>query len=173
MIDAIPGALSEFDGLRLDAIVFGCTSAEARYDMLVNQREGCEWFTALHSLIYATKSSGVHNVLLVAPYDPFTMAAEKAIVNREGINVIRDVFLPYEDEIRHIATAAIVESVQENFSPECDGVLLSCTAMYTIEAVAALSLLLPPGCLITSSNLALATRLNNACTFKQSKQGQQ
>jgi maleate cis-trans isomerase len=100
------------------------------------------------------------------------MAAERAILNREGINVIRDVALSYKDEIRHITTSAIVDSVQENYTSECDCVLISCTALYTIEAVAALSILLPPDCLVTSSNLAIAARLNNASMFKQSKKGQ-
>jgi len=171
MLDAIPSALSEFDGLRLDAIVFGCTSAEARYDFKVNQREGCKCFTALQSLIYAAKSVGARNILLVGPYDTLTMAAEKAILHRGGVNVLRAISLPYKDEIRHITSAAIVESVQKNFSSECDCVLLSCTAMYTIDAVAELSPLLPPDCLVTSSNLALAAQLNDACIFKQSNQG--
>jgi maleate cis-trans isomerase len=68
MLDAIPDALSEFDGLRLDAIIFGCTSAEACYDMSLYQRVGCEYFTALRSLIYATKSAGVHNISLLSGY---------------------------------------------------------------------------------------------------------
>jgi len=171
MLDAMPRAMSAFDGLRLDAIVLGCTSAEARYELSAAHTNDCEYFTALRSLVYVMKFFGAHRIMLVAPYDPITMAAERASLRREGLDVIKEVTLSYRDEIRHIPTSDIVHSVRSEFSSECDCVLLSCTALYTIEAVAALSAILPSSCLITSSNLAIAARLHAACTAKQTKQG--
>ncbi|HEC35686.1 MAG TPA: hypothetical protein ENI39_04030 [Anaerolineae bacterium] len=138
MLLSIPKALSRFDGLSLHAMVIGCTSASFIRDHLrvriPDKYKHLKFITAFDAILLQLQDANVKRTLLFAPYDKKTIDAEVELLQLHGIQVVKSVSLPYKDEIRYITPDQIYDTFMIEYT-ECDAVMFSCTALYTLEAI--------------------------------------
>lgn len=160
MIASIPEALSRFEGLIFDIIVLGCTSASFYSDLNKIYRGNSRFVTAFDAIIFQLKKLKAHKILLFAPYDATSLQREKELLERHGFSVLESVMLTYKYEIRYISAEYIYSTIIRHYL-ECDAVLLSCTALYTLDVIKKIENYHPSLAPVISSNLAIARTLND------------
>ncbi len=164
MMSSIPHALSEFDGLNLNCIVLGCTSVSfasaCTRDGIPSEHNHQPIFSAFDAILHGIEKGKVRSLIVFAPYDVETLEGEVALLRSYGVEVIRGVALDYKDEIRYISEEQICSAVAREYRL-CDAVLISCTALYTIDVLRRLKRELRVNSMFLSSNTAIAELLND------------
>ncbi len=165
MLQYIPDALSQFDGLNLQVIVLGCTSASFaanRPNINIPERyQYVKFISTFDAIIAQIKKTAAQNIMLFAPYDQYTINAEVELLNSYGINVAKSVSLNYVDEIRYIGEEQTYRYFLKMRSVECDAVLFSCTALYTLKVIRWIKAELDTNIPLLSSNTSIANTLND------------
>lgn len=162
---SIPEALSKFDGLDLHVIVLGCTSVSFTSSCteieIPKTYRRIKFITALDSIILQIKKIKAKRLLLFAPYDKCTIDTEVKLLVSYGVDVVKYVPLIYKDEIRYISAEQIYHTFMKEYSSQCDAVLFSCTALYTLEAIDSIKRGLRIEIPLLSSNNAISNTLND------------
>jgi len=165
MVLALPNALSGFDGLRLQVIVLGCTSVSfgnfCSSIEIPKAYKNSRFITAFDSIVLQIRKLEAKNILLFAPYDKGTIDAEANMLETCGVNVVKCVPLTYKDEIRYITTEQVYDTFEKEYTSQCDAVLFSCTALYTLEAINNIKTRLNVEIPLLSSNSAISDTLND------------
>lgn len=165
MLLALPDALSGFDGLKLQVIVLGCTSVSfgnlCSSIKIPKAYRNSRFITAFDSMIFQIKKIKAKNILLFAPYDKSTIDAEADMLEACGLNVVKCIPLTYKDEIRYITTEQVYNTFEKEYTSQCDIVLFSCTALYTLEAINNIKTRLNVEIPMLSSNSAISDTLND------------
>jgi maleate cis-trans isomerase len=165
MLSSLPEALSRFDGLNLQIIVLGCTSAGfmgSHASVEIPESYGGSIFlTAFDALVLQLNRVQAKDVLLFAPYERRVIGAEVSSLVQAGMTVIKAVSIDYRDEIRCITSEQICEIFLQEYCLECDAILFSCTALYTVEAINTLRSTFGIKTPLLSSNTAIASTLND------------
>ncbi|MEX0297797.1 MAG: hypothetical protein AB3N28_01915 [Kordiimonas sp.] len=164
-----------FSKLGLDHIVIGCTSLATVMAQLPNTAEGVDITFAFDAILNQLKSANCSQIGLVAPYSTSTIAEEKRLFNMEGVVVTDIARLNYENEFKDTTTEEIVSKALCTYR-QGGGIVISCTALNTGDAINILKLELPEAKLITSSNHAIAAfinQLDDPIALQQMTQGQQ
>jgi len=164
MLLSIPNALSRFDGLDLHVIVLGCTSANFTGVCSDIEIPGAyrhvKFVTAFDAIVLQIEKIKAKRLLLFAPYDRRTIDAEVGLLESYGVDVVKHVALAYRDEIRFITAEQIYDVFAREYT-ECDAVLFSCTALYTLEAISNIKRELFIKATLLSSNTAISNTLND------------
>lgn len=165
MLLNIPDALSCFDGLDLDIIVLGCTSASFSTCSpgieVPDAYKGSRFIGAFDSIILELKKIQAKTLLLFAPYDRLAIDAEAAALEARGLTVVRRVPISYSDQIRYITPEQVCDIFSKEYSPECDAIVFSCTALYTLEAIGMIKRGFRIEVPLLSSNTAISSTLND------------
>ncbi len=163
MLAAVPDALSKFDGLNLHIIVLGCTSASLACSSISvpETYRQSKFITAFDAIIIQLNKIAARRVLLFAPYDKRTLAAEVELLKSGGFEVIKSIPLGYNNEIRYISTEKIYSIFVREYTADCDVVLFSCTALYTSEIIDNIKKRLDLKTPLLSSNTAIAQTLTD------------
>jgi maleate cis-trans isomerase len=164
MLLCMPEALSRFNGMDLHAIVLGCTSVSFAHtcsDVAIpDEYRAATLIMAFDAVIRQVKRLKAERVMLFAPYDKRTIDAEATLMVSQGINVVKRVVLTYESEIRFISTEQVYDAFLREYV-DCDAVLFSCTALYTLELISNIQQEQPElRASLLSSNTAIARTLN-------------
>jgi len=165
MLVSIPEALSKFDGLNLHVIVLGCTSATlagccSKIEIPEPYRN-LEFITAFDAVIFQIRKIRAKTLLLFAPYEQDMIEAEVQIFKSRGVDIVKYVSLPYQDQIRYITPMEIYDLFIKEYTPQCDAVFFSCTALYTLEAIDIIKRGLHIEVPLFSSNTAISIMLND------------
>ena len=165
MLLAVPQALSCFDGLNLQVIVLGCTSVSfsnfCSGIMMPETYQNSRFITTFDSIVLQIRKLNARKILLFAPYDKGTLDAEADMLEANGITIVKSVPLTYKNEIRYISTEQICETFEREYTPQCDAVLFSCTALYTKDAIIKLQKQQKIKTPLLSSNSAISNTLND------------
>lgn len=165
MIKDMPIALSKFDGLDLQTIVLGCTSASilATNNLLKipKRYQGVRFISAFGSVIGQLSKLSAKNIMLVAPYDVKTIEAETNALKNAGVLVKKSVILDYDHEIRFIPPTNIIKIYLSEIISGVDAVFFSCTALYTVSAFLELRNSYNVKIPLLSSNTAIASEIND------------
>jgi maleate isomerase len=163
--EVLPGTLSGFGDMRLDAAVVACTGSHylltpaGDRDLCdeLSQRHGVPVRSAAGAILAAARAAGVDRLVLISPYQPWLTELSARYWQEAGLTVERvvkvragDRFSPYD-----VTTEELVAQVRAADLPEdCDGtaVLFTGTGMFTLAALAELGR--DTGQVLLTSNLA-------------------
>jgi maleate isomerase len=159
MIEAIPPATFAFSRLPLDVLVFGCTSASFSYSELVAGRLQAAsttrpFLTAFTAIEHVLHYFDARRIVLLTPYEGTITQAEVQAFTESGIEVLGASALGYRDGIGDIETDALLAAYRSCRVPEAQAIVISCTALHTLEAIRLLEA--QAGVPVISSNTALA-----------------
>lgn len=165
MLSGIPDALSRFDGLDLQIIVFGCTSASlmkacVRLEIPENYRR-VAFLTALDAVVFQLKKIRAKSILLFAPYEHSLLTTMADALQLAGTTVRKATPIEYETEIRYISAEQVCRTFLREAHSKDDAALFSCTALFTLEAIRELQMALAIEMPLLSSNTAIADTLND------------
>lgn len=165
MLSGIPDALSRFDGLDLQVIVFGCTSASliescTRFEAPEAYQHSV-FLTAFDTIIFQLNKIQAKTILLFGPYEHSILSVEAGSLQQAGITVRKAVPIEYAGEIRHISADQVCRTFLRESYSKCDAALFSCTALYTLEAIRELRIARAIETPLLSSNTAIADTLND------------
>lgn len=181
LLSDVPNALSKFDGLDLDAIVLGCTSASFscpfKWENYYSpQSSPTEMLSAFDTVTIQLRKLGSRKLMLFAPYEASILTKEVSALEQAGFGVIKAIQLGYDKEIRFISPSQICETFAKTYTGGCDAIFFSCTALYTLEAIDIIRQTCDPGIPLLSSNTAIANTLNDLyydkATFQIGKRGE-
>ncbi|WP_194830564.1 aspartate/glutamate racemase family protein [Laceyella tengchongensis] len=160
MIEAIPEATRQLKHIPLDVVAFGCTSASFSFpdkmaiftgDMLETK---IPIISAFGAILKVLSYYGAKRIILFTPYEEHITQLEAQAFADRGIEVIESVSLGYSDNIGSIKSDQIMGALPSQWSGMADAIVLSCTALHTLTAIAELERKF--GIPIVSSNTALA-----------------
>lgn len=165
MIKDMPYALSKFDGLDLQTLVLGCTSASimetSKLIKIPKKYRDFRFISAFDSVIGQLTKLSAKSIMLIAPYDVKTIEAETFALKKAGFLVKKSVILDYDHEIRFIPPSNIIEIFLKEIIEGVDAVFFSCTALNTVTAFSELqnshNVTIP----LLSSNIAIAREIND------------
>jgi maleate isomerase len=151
-------------GVKPDIVLYGCTSATlthgAAFDEKlaedVRARCGAPAVTAAGSLVEAMKDLGVSRIAFTSPYVAAINDAAVAFLASRGIETVHryDMSEVLDNAGQGALTPAdVLDLARRADGPKAEAVVLSCTDMRSVEAVAAIEAEL--GKPVLSSNLAL------------------
>lgn len=167
MLLSIPTTLSRFDGLHLQLIFLGCTSISFvkgyRGVKIPELYRDLSLLSAFDAILFQLKEIQAQRIMLFAPYDASTINTEVDLLRKSGVTVAKSVSLPYEHEIRNIDAEQLYNIFLQEYIPETDAVLFSCTALYTLEAIAIIQSKCGTKTPLISSNTSIASTLNHYC----------
>ena len=168
MIKDMPYALSKFDGLDLQTLVLGCTSASiletSKIIKIPKKYRNTRFISAFDSVIGQLTKLSAKNIMLFAPYDLKTIEAETYALKKAGFLVNKSVILDYDKEIRFIPSSKIIEIFLSEIIEGIDAVFFSCTALYTVSAFSELQSSHNVTIPLLSSNIAIAREINDQYT---------
>jgi len=162
---SIPEALSRFGGLDIHVIIMGCTSisftgSTSTINIPIKYKH-IKTITTFEAIILQIQKIKAKRVQLFAPYDEGTIAREIDLLKSYGFEVIKSVSLPYSDEIRYISMEQIYNTFIKEYTPKCDTVLFSCTALFTLDLINHIKEYFKIETPILSSNIAISHTLND------------
>jgi maleate isomerase len=166
MIDAIPTALQSLSHIPLHGVAFGCTSASFSYETSINQYQdesSCLFLSAFDAICYMLKFLDIQRLVLITPYEESITRKEIQALSKRGFQLINDCSLGLKDNIGAVKTAEIIQVCERNVSDDCEAVLISCTALHTLEAIYVLEEKISKP--VISSNIALALALVLKCNL--------
>jgi len=158
-------------GEKLDAIVYGCTSAsvvigeEAVRRSIVEGRGDSHVITPAGAASDALSALRAKRIAVLTPYVRETAEPLSAYFQARGYDVTRAVHLNMEDD-RHMAripVAEIVRLVGSVAEPGLDAIFVGCTAFPAAEAAAAIEE--QTGIPVVTSNLATAWSVLRHCGY--------
>lgn len=174
LLDDIPNAITKFDGLDLQTLVLGCTSASVVNDgndlVYPGKYQHIEKITAFDAAANYLKQKSAHDVILFGPYQEHILESEVKALNRLDVKIAKAVKINYDQEIRFISSIDLFKKFQAEYSPNYDAVFFSCTALYTLEVIRFIREMQNIQIPIISSNTAIALMLNNLYNQKYPSQ---
>ena len=164
LLDDVPNALKKFDGLDLNTIVLGCTSASIidgckSLEIPDNYRTK-NFITAFEAVVSYIKKISAHEIMLFAPYESHVIDDEINALASRDIKVVKAIKIDYVNEIRFISPSDLYKIFLAEYSNRCDGVFFSCTALYTLDVISYLQQVQDVHTPIFSSNIAIAMTIN-------------
>ena len=161
MVQAIPQSLYALSCLPLSGIAFGCTSASFSYKDLVHDQqlhavEPC-FLSAFNAIVYMLKLLNVHSIALFTPYEQKITDREIHALSTQGITTVDVKSLGMRDDIGMVSESQIIDSFVNWPHREVEGVVMSCTALHTLNVIEHLEKKL--GCPVISSNTAMGLAL--------------
>lgn len=165
LLEGMPSALTGFDGLNLQLIMFGCTSASVLSKTIgpvlpSNYQDAALW-TAMDSLVYQLNRLNAESITLFAPYENAVLNSQARMLEESGIRVRKTVQIYYQSEIRHISTNVICDALSKELKHQDDVAVISCTALHTLAAVRRLRVRFDVKMPLITSNTAIAFSLND------------
>ncbi len=161
MADALRARRS-LTGVVLDEIIVGCTSlafdenSQARLSDLA-KAEG--WVCVRDTIMASWRENCGTPVTLLGPYGTAILDGAAKILMEAGAPVNRAIPIPYERDIKDIEPQRITELILEADLPAHSTVIVSCTALYTIDIPAQLASRGREDIHFVSSNLSIADHL--------------
>lgn len=162
MVQALPQALFQLHHLPLRAFAFGCTSASSLFpEEITAARQAygedqpeIPFLTAFSALCLCLTLCQAKRMLLLAPYESALTQREGEAFTRRGMTVTTAISLGYRDDIGTISSQQLLQACDDLPLAEGDALVLSCTALHTLECIPHLEerYHLP----VLSSNTALA-----------------
>jgi maleate isomerase len=129
----------------MSVIAFACTAAsfiegtagEENLKRRINEITRIPTVTTSGAVSSALRALNANKLILVTPYIEELNCLEKGFLESEGFQVIRSRGLGFLDpfEIGGINPEDTYDLALELFSPEADGIFISCTNLRTIEIV--------------------------------------
>ena len=140
MVDATRDSVFSLSKLNLSGIAFGCTSAGFSYPgqlsrMFGTANEETPVLTAFEAIVDVLAYVGAARITLITPYEEWLTEIEVAAFAKAGIDIATCKSLGYKDRIDSITADEIVRAYQGCRNSKPDAVVLSCTAMHTLEAI--------------------------------------
>ena len=151
-------------GEPLDVIAYGCTSAsvvlgeQAVVDFITSGRPGVKCTTPASAALAAFEAVGVKRISVLTPYNQDVTTEVATYFKAHGLEIAGATYLNFLDdrEMAKIAHSSIIEAGSAAMADDADALFLSCTALRSVECVAALEERL--GKPVITSNQALAWR---------------
>ncbi len=160
----LDGPLDLLLGCRPDAILYGCTSAtlthgpafDRQLAIRIGDRSGVATVTAAGALVHALKTLGVTRIAFASPYTSDINRQAIDFLEQSGFETVSQAEV--EGTLDNAGQGAlspdeVYELGRRAGSPEAEAVVLSCTDMRSVEAVARLEADL--GKPVVSSNQAM------------------
>jgi maleate cis-trans isomerase len=161
MADALQARRS-FTGIFLDEVIVGCTSlafdrnSQAQLASLA-QEEG--WVCAHDTIVASWRERRGTPVTLFGPYGADILDRAAAVFVEAGVPIKRAIRIPYSGEIKDIEPLRIVELILKADLPARSTVIVSCSALYTIDIPKRLESHGRGDLHFVSSNLSIADHL--------------
>jgi maleate isomerase len=162
MIRSVPQAVFQLRNLPLRALAFGCTSASSAFPdevttvlkTLQTGQRSIPFLTAFSALCLLLTACHAERIVLITPYEHELTLREAHAFEYQGITVQAAISLGYRDEIGTISTQQLLEACASSSLAGAEALVLSCTALHTLEVIPLLEerYRLP----VLSSNTALA-----------------
>ena len=162
LIHAIPEAWESLSRIQLNALAFCCTSASVFDPRCIAELDAklsiipCPRVTAYTALVEHLNTLGARTVLLVTPYPNRITEREALTFLADGFIVENTVSLEMIDDYDKVRPNVLVPATLSAYSGE-DAIVISCTGLYTIDAIQEISKTVDRPCL--SSNSAIAQSL--------------
>ncbi|VBB38583.1 conserved hypothetical protein [uncultured Spirochaetota bacterium] len=131
-----------------DLIIFGCTSgslvlgpgSDARLAKKIEDKTGIPALVTSTAIVDAMKSLGIKRPIVVTPYIEEIDKLEKKFLEAYGINVqaMRGLGITEPKEIVNVNPLIWYRFAKEIFTPECDGLFISCTGIHTMDIIESL-----------------------------------
>ncbi len=160
----LDGPLDLLLGCRPDAILYGCTSAtlthgpafDRQLAIRIGDRSGAATVTAAGALVHALKTLGATRIAFASPYTSDINRRAIAFLAQSGFETVSQAEV--EGTLDNAGQGALTpdevfELGQRADSPEAEAVVLSCTDMRSVEAIARLEAELAKP--VVSSNQAM------------------
>lgn len=149
MADATRKAAEELATAECDIIAYGCTSGSfmcARDQIVANLERlaGCRATTTSDSVIAALRALGVSRIAMGTPYVDFVNQGELRFLAEEGFEVVAWHGMGLGETqaerrgINRVPPQSVFRLARLIDRPEAEAIFLSCTALPTIEVIAAL-----------------------------------
>lgn len=136
MMADVPRALRSFTGIPIDEVIVACTSlafAPGSADALAQKVAARQCVCVRDTIVESWSDGGRRPATLFGPYGPSVLAGAVASFTQEGVAVARAVAIPYDGEIKDIEQEAVVELILKADLPARSTVIISCTALYTLD----------------------------------------
>lgn len=165
MADAMR-ARQSFTGVVLDEVIVGCTSlafdrnSQAQLACLA-EAEG--WVCVRDTILASWRERGGTPVTLFGPYSAAILDGAAAVLVQAGAPIKHAIPIPYDGEIKDIEPQRIVELILKAGLPARSTVIVSCTALYTIDVPAQLASRGREDLHFVSSNISIADHLIRNC----------
>jgi maleate isomerase len=162
LITAIPEAWESLSRLPLNAVAFCCTSASVFDPRSMGELEHnlsaipLPTTTAFTSLVRQLKKVKAKDIVLITPYVPTITEQEARAFSLEGFNVVNTASLAIDDGFDQVTPDTLLSLARSAFQ-DSDAIVISCTGLYTREAISSITKLFNRPCL--SSNSAIAQSL--------------
>jgi maleate isomerase len=162
LIRAIPEAWESLSMIHLNAVAFCCTSAsvfdlESIVELQNNLAKiSCPAVTAYTSLVQQLNKLGAKSLVLVTPYVRGITKREAEALVSDGFTVTNSISLELIDDFDQVRSDTLVSSALSAYVDE-EAVVISCTGLYTAEALDRISAAVGRPCI--SSNSAIAQSL--------------
>lgn len=160
----LDGPLDLLLGCRPDAILYGCTSAtlthgpdfDRQLSIRIGDRSGAATVTAAGALVHALKTLGVTRIAFASPYTSDINRQAIEFLAQSGFETVSQAEV--EGTLDNAGQGAlspneVFELGRRADSPEAEALVLSCTDMRSVEAIARLEADL--GKPVVSSNQAM------------------
>ena len=139
--------LALLHGARPDVILYGCTSAtlsigpafDRDLASKIADQSGAQTVTAAGALVHAVKTMGVTRIGFASPYVPTINDRAVDFLASEGIETVSraDVTETLDNEGQGAMTpSAVTDLARRADSAEAEAIVLSCTDMRSVEAIA-------------------------------------
>ena len=140
MIEAIPQATMQLSHLPLDFLAFGCTSASCAFPGGINLartklQTTLPFITAFSAICSTLTYYQAQRIMLITPYEHAITEQEVQALHGCGITVVDAVSLGYRDGISDIHDQQILDACRQCIPQEVDAIVLSCTALPTLEVI--------------------------------------
>ena len=162
LITAIPDAWESLSRLPLNAVAFCCTSASIFDPRSMEELERnlsaiqLPTVTAFTALIQQLKKLRAKSIILITPYVRAITEQEARAFTLEGFNVVNTASLAIDDGFDQVTSETLL-SLVESVSQDSDAIVISCTGLYTRDAISSITSRFSRPCL--SSNSAIAQSL--------------
>lgn len=158
----IPSGIDSFEGIKLDAICLGCTSAsfvDSFYEF--EDKSQIKSFTAFEAIISHLQNLNAKKIVLFAPYSIHSIQKEVQRLMEYKIQAVRTIQIHYEQEIRYITKNQLCDIFQNSKTDDVDAILFSCTGLYTMELFEEIKSDMGLSTPLISSNLAIVRMIND------------
>lgn len=136
-------------GVRPDVILYGCTSATLTHGpafdrdlaQKISRQSGAHTVTAAGALVHALKALGVRRIGFASPYVSAINDQAVAYLASEGVETVAraDVEGTLDNEGQGAMTPEdVIRLARRANSPKAEALVLSCTDMRSVEAIAVL-----------------------------------
>ncbi len=142
MSEELPAHLELLGHAGVDAFCYGCTAAsflhgrarDVAYLEAMSEHAKRPVISMAGALIDAAKRLGLSRVAVAAPYEDWLLERLVAYLRESGLDIANAVGLGQQANIVHTPEAAVALALRA-WTPDCDGLVLSCGNFRTLEVV--------------------------------------